>query len=157
MPNRALEFIDRALSQTNQPLAEVSLPHGSTSTSSPSFAATCGLFASFVTGTTNLRKMASSPAAEVGKRIPCGPLRKPQPRSIATSYTQSPPMKSEISVGNKCSCGRHQASALYSVGSLTSSCLDPPAFREVSLTSTAQPFVNPGDAFKSLNSGANTT
>ncbi|KAK0656629.1 hypothetical protein B0T16DRAFT_297605, partial [Cercophora newfieldiana] len=63
------------------------------------------------------------------KRVIKGPLKKPQPRSTAASYTQSLAMKNEISTGNK----------------------NPPAVREISLTTVPQPFVNPSDAFSGLS------
>ncbi|KAK0633061.1 hypothetical protein B0T14DRAFT_505763 [Immersiella caudata] len=78
--------------------------------------------------------MASPQNQQLGKRLLRGPLRKPQPQMIATSYTQPRPLKSEISVGNG-----------Y-----------PPIFREISLATVSQPFVNPIDALSSLNTSSRT-
>ncbi|KAK3341434.1 hypothetical protein B0T25DRAFT_341859 [Lasiosphaeria hispida] len=61
-----------------------------------------------------------------------GPLRPPQPKRVASTYTQPVALKNEIFVGNQ----------------------NKPQFKEISLTSLPQPFLNPGDAFSHLSLGS---
>lgn len=69
-------------------------------------------------------KMASTPPK---RKLIKGPLRLPQRKLAAPSYTQAPVSKNEISIDTP---GTKRVE-----------------FREVSLTSLPQPFVNPVDAF----------
>ncbi|KAK4152437.1 hypothetical protein C8A00DRAFT_16250 [Chaetomidium leptoderma] len=63
-----------------------------------------------------------------------GPLQPPRPPPTTISYTQAPRIKSETDVNL---AGSNQV-----------------AYKDVSLTTLPQPFVNPGDAFSQLKLSA---
>jgi hypothetical protein len=67
-------------------------------------------------------------------------------------------MKNEISVGSKQSVSSRSKPFLSSLLTLIVFFTEPICFREISLTTVSQPFVNPGDAFSvtGLNSGPKT-
>ncbi|KAK0731486.1 hypothetical protein B0H67DRAFT_505940, partial [Lasiosphaeris hirsuta] len=71
------------------------------------------------------------PEDTAARRLIKGPLRPPQPKRAATAYTQPVVLKNEIFVGGQ-------------------STTDKPQFKEISLTSLPQPFVNPSNAFSRL-------
>ncbi|KAK3941530.1 hypothetical protein QBC46DRAFT_258550 [Diplogelasinospora grovesii] len=63
-----------------------------------------------------------------------GPLRPPRHSLVSASYTLAPILKNEVHVDKP--GGKPQTE-----------------YREISLTSLPQPFVNPGDAFTRLKQG----